>query len=380
MTTPQLDKDINPGPNDSSPRFPTAVGDTLFFSATDGSSGYELWKTDGTTAGTVRVADIRPGSGSSYPGFSTAVGDTLFFPANDGSSGTELWKTDGTTTTRVADIRPGSGSSYPRYLTAVGDTLFFSANDGSSGYELWSLRLSPDSPVLALEADTGSSDTDRITSNNTILVSGLEEGATWEYSTDQGTSWIAGTGTSFSLADGSYATGQVQARQTSRSTGFTSDPNTSFAAFTIDTTPVGPNPNRLVATRQQDLLIGTAAADLFIFRKRTFSQLSRYDTLQNFSSDDSIRSPFSRRKNYTAPDPITNFSARIDSLSKPALRQILKPNLGYTRFGAPAFKVRGEEGVFLAINNRRNGVQAKTDLLLFFDDYNLNINNPINIV
>ena len=45
----------------------TAVGDTLFFTADDGVNGNELWKSDGTEAGTVLVKDINPGSGSSSP-------------------------------------------------------------------------------------------------------------------------------------------------------------------------------------------------------------------------------------------------------------------------------------------------------------------------
>ena len=94
--------------------------------ATDGSSGRELWKTDGTAAGTVRVADIIPGQDGSWPSHLTSVGSTLFFFADDGTSGRELWKSDGTAagTVLVADIRPGGSSgSYPNDLTAVGDTL-----------------------------------------------------------------------------------------------------------------------------------------------------------------------------------------------------------------------------------------------------------------
>ena len=90
------------------------------------------------------VKDIRTGSGGSFPGYLTVVGDSLFFNANDGINGYELWKSDGTTegTVLVKDINSGTGSSYPRYLTAVGDALFFSANDGINGYELWALDVS----------------------------------------------------------------------------------------------------------------------------------------------------------------------------------------------------------------------------------------------
>ena len=58
----------------------TVVGGTLFFAATDPVNGRELWKTDGTTAGTVLVKDVNP-VGHSSPQELTAVGGTLFFEA-----------------------------------------------------------------------------------------------------------------------------------------------------------------------------------------------------------------------------------------------------------------------------------------------------------
>ncbi len=125
MSTPFLVKDIFPGVFSSNPRYLTAVGNTLFFQAYDGVNGSELWKSDGTAAGTVLV-DILPGSytSSSNPGGLTAVGNTLYFRANDRVNGRELWKSDGTAagTVLVKDIRPGSSgsstySSYLRYLT-----------------------------------------------------------------------------------------------------------------------------------------------------------------------------------------------------------------------------------------------------------------------
>ena len=59
------------------------VGDTLYFSAYDGSSGTELWAHDTSNASTWRVADIRSGAGNSNPGqyMEILVGDTLYFSA-----------------------------------------------------------------------------------------------------------------------------------------------------------------------------------------------------------------------------------------------------------------------------------------------------------
>jgi len=62
-----LVKDINtvPAAASSNPQNFAPVGSTIFFSA----SGAELWKTDGTAAGTVLVQGIFPGFlGSRYPG------------------------------------------------------------------------------------------------------------------------------------------------------------------------------------------------------------------------------------------------------------------------------------------------------------------------
>lgn len=136
-----LVRDIVTGPASSSPANLRAVGSTLYFSATNAINGVELWKTDGTSAGTVMVRDIFPGTTSSNPANLTDVAGTLFFTATDTTAnGVELWKSDGTPagTVLVLNIYSGAGaSSTPANLTAVGSTLFFTANDGMSGVELW---------------------------------------------------------------------------------------------------------------------------------------------------------------------------------------------------------------------------------------------------
>ena len=85
------------------------------------------------------VKDINSGSSSSSPYQLTAVGNTLYFVANDGTNGAELWKSDGTAsgTVMVKDINPGSSNGDISYLTAVGDNFYFRAYNPSTGYELY---------------------------------------------------------------------------------------------------------------------------------------------------------------------------------------------------------------------------------------------------
>jgi ELWxxDGT repeat protein len=150
-------KDICPS-GSSSPNNLTAVGSEVYFSANDGTHGVELWKSDGTSAGTVEVIDINPGLADSYPSALASVNGTLFFTATDGVHGFELWKSDGTSggTTMVKDVEPGATDSIPSYLTNVDGTLFFAANDGTHGYELWKSDGTSGGTVMLKDIDPGS--------------------------------------------------------------------------------------------------------------------------------------------------------------------------------------------------------------------------------
>src|SRR5262245_55228524 len=76
--TPVLLRNVNLGTLASNPGQFTAVGTTTFFAASDPDHGRELWKTNGTAAGTVLVKDINPGGSSSNPFNLTVIGRTLF--------------------------------------------------------------------------------------------------------------------------------------------------------------------------------------------------------------------------------------------------------------------------------------------------------------
>jgi ELWxxDGT repeat protein len=152
-------KDILTGPSGSSPDNMMVAGGTLFFTATDGTNGDELWKSNGTEAGTVMVKDIVTGPDGGDPTKLTAVGSNLYFSANDtgaGGSGRELWKSDGSTegTFLVKDIDT-SGDGSPSDLTAVGSTLFFAAYDVTNGWELWKSDGTSDTTVRVKDIRPG---------------------------------------------------------------------------------------------------------------------------------------------------------------------------------------------------------------------------------
>ena len=129
--------------------------------------GYELWKSDGTEAGTVLVKDIRPGVGLNLyaPRDLTAVNGTLFFEASDVTHGWELWKSDGTAagTVMVKDIYSGTAGSVGTddvnnrhdSLINVNGTLFFAADDGSHGDELWKTDGTATGTVMVKDIDPG---------------------------------------------------------------------------------------------------------------------------------------------------------------------------------------------------------------------------------
>lgn len=121
----------------------TRVGRWLYFVADDGVSGHELWRSDGTTAGTTLVRDIRVGDNSSAPKLSdhASIDGITYFKATRPATGYELWRTNGKRkgTWLVRDINEGAGSSDPSELLAVGKRIFLAANDGTRGTEPWIL-------------------------------------------------------------------------------------------------------------------------------------------------------------------------------------------------------------------------------------------------
>ncbi len=184
-------KDTFPGAVGGEPGAKVNVDGTLYFVTRTGPGGgalTELWTSDGTTSGTVRVAivggmvnsltavggkvffpcgaDLWISDGSAAgtmlvksglnPQNLTDVFGTLYFSADDGTHGRELWKSDGTAagTVMVHDINVGTGGSAPGSLTKVNWQLYFTASVPEFGRELWKLDIAyPDATVLSASAN-----------------------------------------------------------------------------------------------------------------------------------------------------------------------------------------------------------------------------------
>ncbi len=151
FSQPKLIKDINTQTADAfstEREFVGNIGNYLFFKATSGLSELrfypenepDLWVTDGTTNGTVKV-----GSGSiiKVPYVLSQLGNKVIFYGNDDAHGSELWISDGTLagTHLLKDISIGRGSSmtndsYSEFVI-LNDKAYFIVTDDTGKLNIW---------------------------------------------------------------------------------------------------------------------------------------------------------------------------------------------------------------------------------------------------
>jgi hypothetical protein len=211
------------GGNTSGPSSSLVV--TIDTAAPGAPSGLALGSDSDTgVAGDLRTADVTPTlTGTAEAGATVRLYDT------DGTTllGTTTADGSGSWSVTSASLAEGDHSLTLRTTDAAGNT------SGPSASLVVTIDTTAAAPGVALVNDTGSSSTDGITGDGRVAVSGLESGARWEYSTNSGGSWASGSGTGFTLAAGSYASGAIQVRQTDAAG------NTSTAASLSQTQVLG---------------------------------------------------------------------------------------------------------------------------------------------
>lgn len=146
-------KDINPTGHGNLGGFITGFKERLIFSAGDAITGIELWVSDGTEAGTKLIRDICPGPVSSGIVSPVIIGDTLYFSADDGTGG-EIWRLinpDGQPE-KFTDI-PDGGAWGPE-LVRIGKTFIFSASNKTHGTEIWKMDVSGSTATESLISET----------------------------------------------------------------------------------------------------------------------------------------------------------------------------------------------------------------------------------
>lgn len=138
-----LVKDIRPGSNSSGIENLTAMNGSVVFTANDGTYGHELWKSNGTASGTVLVKDMTPGAAGSHGegvfqhqmGNFTVLNGILYYTAYQDKT-YFIWKSDGTTNGTVTVTKasgPGIGTPAPQFTEKDGWVYFFNSHYESDG-------------------------------------------------------------------------------------------------------------------------------------------------------------------------------------------------------------------------------------------------------
>ena len=142
-TTKRL-TDLDPGLGSGAHGPLIEMGGKLFFAGVSPGTGAEIAVSDGTTRGSFILEDIDRGTGCGGFEHPLRIGARhIYFVASDGILGRELWRTDGTArgTVLAEDIHPGPDGSDPIALTLAGGNLYFQATHPIYGAELLRMKL-----------------------------------------------------------------------------------------------------------------------------------------------------------------------------------------------------------------------------------------------
>src|SRR5947209_3358618 len=108
------------GAFDRTGREPTELDGVLYFLSNDHIHGFEIWRTDGTAAGTLLLQDACPGICSNFPAFFTAFRHKMYWSSSDGLHPL-LIASDGTPQGTGPAFGPGSPAT-SHALPPLGET------------------------------------------------------------------------------------------------------------------------------------------------------------------------------------------------------------------------------------------------------------------
>jgi trimeric autotransporter adhesin len=132
-------KEINPNGSSYSSGNTFIHNDIMYFLANDGTTRSELWRTDGTTAGTYLLKEIFPDANNGIFSIDFAVlGNEIIMGIAGLSDDYAIWKTDGTAqgTVLVSTL----SNDYPDWkdrLVTLGSYVYFAGYSTANGPELW---------------------------------------------------------------------------------------------------------------------------------------------------------------------------------------------------------------------------------------------------
>ncbi len=145
--------------------YPVVMDNILYFSASDlRTNKTQLWRSDGTTSGTFVVTDEWNSCCGLQPENITLFNGRLLFSGIGDSEGRELWTSDGSAsgTSLVMDINQGNLGSNPKRITYNSEmtglpTAYFIADNGLLGEELWKTDGSAANTILVKDINPGPS-------------------------------------------------------------------------------------------------------------------------------------------------------------------------------------------------------------------------------